>query len=152
MNEKVAQVTGTPNNGGSTARDFQPTTRNPQTAPVNLFQQQTGVQNNTNTQQLLSDQQNLRITVTKDPAPEQFAQVMPTKDATGLIVLSVLAILAAVILFKFSNKLPTKRKIVSVFPVKSEAVDSEKVIVSAAEPLTKAKKKLKKKSSKRKRR
>ncbi|MBA3758247.1 hypothetical protein H0X10_01275 [Candidatus Saccharibacteria bacterium] len=152
MNEKVAQVTGTPNNGGSNARDFQPTTRNPQTTPVNLFQQQTGVQNNTNTQELLSDQSNVRITVTKDPAPAQVAQVMPTKDATGLIVLSVVAILVAIALFKFSNKLPTKRKTISELPVQSKAVETENAAVTTVESAAKTKKKPKKKSSKRKRR
>jgi hypothetical protein len=100
MSEKLAQAA--PANGASSATDFQPPTQNPQTAPVNV-QQQSGLQDITNTQEFLHEQQGVRISVTSEPAPAQ-AAVQPTNDAIGLVLLAAIVVLAAVVLYKVIKK------------------------------------------------
>lgn len=98
MNEKVSQATVAPSSGASNTKDFQPDTGNPQTAPVNLFQQQGGIQNITNTQELLSDQQNARITVTSEPAQTPPAVAQAKETPVGFISALVIAFLITVVL------------------------------------------------------
>ncbi len=141
MSTEVAQVTATPGSGASNSSDFQPTTRNPQTAPVNLFQQQSGLQNVTNTQELLSDNQNVRISITAEPAPAQPAVAAANETPVGFIALAVLIIIGAgaLILFrKFKNKPGTV----------SEEPQAPKPIVSSDAPAETLAKKTKKTAAK----
>lgn len=94
-----------PSNGASNASDFQPPTQNPQTAPVNV-QQQSGLQNITNPQEFLNERQNVRISVATEPAPAK-AAVEPTNDALGIVVLLIIAIAAAVLVYKIVNRQTT---------------------------------------------
>jgi hypothetical protein len=100
--EKLAQAA--PVNGASNATDFQPPTQNPQTDPVNV-QQQNGLQNITNPQEFLNERQNARISVATEPAPAQ-AAVEPTNDAIGIVLLLIIAVLAAILVYKIFNKHP----------------------------------------------
>jgi hypothetical protein len=101
--EKIAQAA--PANGASNATDFQPTTQNPQTAPVNV-QQQNSLQNITNPQEFLNERQNARISVATEPAPAQ-AAVEPTNDAIGIVLLVIVAVIATILVYKFFNKQPS---------------------------------------------
>lgn len=119
--DKVAQATLVPNSGGSNANDFQPTTQNPQTVPGNLFQQQGGVQDVTNTQELLGDQQNARILVTSEPAPQP-ATATANESPIGFIVLMLVIAAAAILLALFTRR--KRRAAHEVLPVE-EAVSVE---------------------------
>lgn len=99
MEADLAQV---PNNGASNSTDFQPTTQNPQNVPANLFQQQGGVQTVTNTQELLNDQQNVRIVVSKEPAPARPATAEANDSPLGFILL--LVAFGAIILFLYVRR------------------------------------------------
>lgn len=105
MNEKIAQAA--PNNGASNASDFQPQTQNPQNIPGNVIQQQSGLQGVKNTQEFFNDKQNATISVPNEPAPAQ-AIAQPTNDALTLAILSVIAIIAGLILFRISNRIGNK--------------------------------------------
>lgn len=92
-----------PTNGGSNANDFQPTTRNPQDIPSNLFQQQGGVQSVTNTQELLNDQQNATISITR--APAQAAPQAATASETPIGFIVLLAVIAAVLIALYRRQM-----------------------------------------------
>ena len=153
MNEKVAQATAAPSNGASNTKDFQPDTGNPQTAPVNLFQQQGGIQNITNTQELLSDQKNLNITVTSEPAPMPPSVAQAKETPVGFISALTIAFLISVVLIVRKIRAGnTKYAGTSETPEAAEsAVAVEKQIATKSKAKTLPKKKASKKS-KRKRR
>lgn len=148
MNQEIAQ--SSPNNGASNATDFQPTTRNPQSAPSFNTQQQSGLQGVTNPQEFLHDTQNVKIGVTSEPAPAQ-AQVRPTNDATGLALIAAIAIVTAAVLLKISNKLPSSRKseVVDSNPEESADVQAKTVTKPAATANKKPAKKRKNKTKRR---
>lgn len=110
-----------PNNGASTSSDFQPTTRNPQTAPSSI-QQQSGLQGVTNPQEFLNDNKQTQLSVAAEPAAAQ-PQAAP-KDVTMLVIISSVAIVVGILLFKISKKLPSKKPIKAAYePASADPVE-----------------------------
>lgn len=66
--------TDTPNNGASNATDFQPPTRNPQQAPIQLFQQQGGVQTSDSQHVLQNGTAEIKVPANPAPAPTAVAE------------------------------------------------------------------------------
>lgn len=128
MEDKVAQATVMPNSGASDANDFQPTTQNPQTVPGNVFQQQGGVQNVTNTQELLGDQQNARITVTAEPAPQP-AAAKANESPLGFFMLMLLITVAAILLALIIRR---KQQQATSEPVSAEPAPAESQVPKKA--------------------
>lgn len=145
MSETLAQAA--PSNSASNANDFQPTTQNPQSVPANLFQQQGSSQTVTNPQELLNEQKNSQIIVTKEPAPAQ-SQVRPAGNATGLVLMSLIAVALAILLFKISSKIQTKPKTAPDATIEAEKTATEKAVLSAPKPKKKPKTSKKKSSKK----
>lgn len=141
MDKTVSQTTATPNNGASKSTDFQPQTRNPQSAPVNLFQQQSGIQNVTNTQELLSDQRNVRITVTSQPAAAP-AEVAAANETPFVFI--VAATLVVVIVGIYAIRKLRSNHTTPIQPLRSEPEVPAEINETVVLPKTTPKKKSKK--------
>ena len=97
-----AQLTQLPNNGASNAEDFQPQTRNPQTAPGNL-QPVTGAQQ-TSPQDVLS-QSNTRIVVPSNPAdPPEVVQPVSTGGGINWVFVFVSTAIIVFVAERFFRK------------------------------------------------
>lgn len=145
-----------PTNGGSNANDFQPTTRNPQEIPSNLFQQQGGVQSVTNTQELLNDQQNATISITR--APAQAAPQAATASETPIGFIVLLAVTAAVLIALYRRQMQnttrdaeTESNTVAQKDVQIPETATDKEPAAAEKKSQKPKKKTPKKSKPRRR-
>ena len=151
MSEEPAQTTATPGGGASNANDFQPTTQNPQAIPTNLFQQQTGVQNVTNPQELLNEQRNVRITVTKEPAATPaMAQANESPMVFYAAFLAVF-IVVAILLYKKLRRRP-KTNIGKNAAAEAGIADKAEVLPAPKRPAAQPKTTPKKKKAKRKHR
>src|SRR5688572_1109403 len=121
MLQDSTQTTGTPNSGASNAQDFQPTTRNPQ-LPVNPLQQQSGLQESTDAQQVLGAQQDARISVPINPAQAPRPAQAEAGNMTGLVLLlSVMALILILALAHFIRK----RGKIRILPETDYAEDKE---------------------------
>jgi hypothetical protein len=87
----VAQATQAPNNGASNAEDFQPPTRNPQTAPGSL-QPGVGSQNTTSQDVLSNPNAHLSVPPTTPAGARTIA-----KPSTGLNLAFILIVSAVII-------------------------------------------------------
>lgn len=93
MNQSSDQ-SATQNNGASKASDFQPTTQNPQNIETDLFQQQGGLQNVTNSQELLSDTQGRQLVVNNTAIPNTTSTEVSTGSTIDWdVVLAVVALI-----------------------------------------------------------
>jgi hypothetical protein len=130
------QATQAPNNGASNAQDFQPQTRNPQTAPANL-QPGTGSAQETSPQDILS-RQNTRINVTSNPAPPPQAQSVQTGGINwGWVVISTVVIVAVLYyILTLRDRRKASLAETEVLPeAPSAGVESSAAEASAAEPV-----------------
>jgi len=94
MSDTTTQPTAAPNSGASNASEFQPTTQNPQDVSSNLYQQQTGIQNVKNTQEVLNDQKNARISITYQPS----GQNMPVAKAHETPVIFIFSLICGTLI------------------------------------------------------
>lgn len=156
----LAQATQAPNNGASNADDFQPPTRNPQTAPGSL-QPGTGTQN-TSGQEILSDP-NARLSVpnTTTTPGETVATPSGGMNIAFIIIASIVIVVVAEYFFRRRDKrqtvsAPVAESETTILDTETQTVvpKPEVVIQPAAESTQKAatpkKKSVKKSKSKRK--
>jgi hypothetical protein len=100
------------NQGASNANDFQPTTQNPQNIEADLFQQQGSLQETTNGQELLSDNQNTTLYVNNTPINNTTStQVNNGSGIDWVLIVIVIAslLLIASIILRFRLKKITYR-------------------------------------------
>ena len=143
----IEETTAVSGSGASNASDFQPTTQNPQAVPVNLFQQQNGVQNVTNPQELLNEQRNVRISVASEPAATAPA-VAQANESPVLFIAALLVVLVLIVILIFRK---LRRRVVSTMEPAMTAVKTEvePAINKFTQPKPVVKKKAAKKSKRR---
>ncbi|HTE57567.1 MAG TPA: hypothetical protein VK694_02400 [Verrucomicrobiae bacterium] len=99
----LAQATQAPNNGASNAEDFQPPTRNPQTAPGTL-QPGTGTQNASG-QEILSDPNaQLSVPSTTTTPGETVATPSGSMNIAFIIIASIIIVAVAEYFFRRRDK------------------------------------------------
>lgn len=145
MEQRLAQAA--PSTGASNASDFQPTTRNPQTAPSSV--QQTGLQGVTNPQEFLNDNQATQLTVVAEPASAPVAPA--SKSTTPWILIAIAAVALTLLLLKVLHKPPFKKSTKTVSaPIIPEPTESVAEPVPEAQPKkTQPKRKASKKTKRR---
>jgi hypothetical protein len=146
-----SQATQAPNNGASNAQDFQPPTRNPQTAPANL-QPGTGKAQETSTQDILS-RQDTRINITRNPADPP-VPVQPVKAGINWPFVTISTVVIVVVLY-YLLSLREKRRMAVIAPPEMPEPNIKPSVTEAPKPKpapTPKKSKKKKSKSKRKKR
>jgi hypothetical protein len=128
----------TVNSGASNAADFQPPTQNPQNPQTNLFQQQGGLQDMPQAQDVLREQQNFRIVL---PQGEPNQPPRPAEGQAGLSATTLFAIvLIGAILLALAHgyrRSAKRRGVSSEETVESDT--SETDVIEPKEPKTRKK-------------
>jgi len=116
-----AQATGAPNSGASNAEDFQPPTRNPQSAGGSL---QPGAETQTPGGQELLNNPNANISITRNPAePQTTTQVKPDGFNWVVVVLVTIIIIA---IYQYVTRRKNRTVLLDTATASTEAlVDAE---------------------------